>query len=86
MTIVVWDGKVLACDSLITEGGRYSWCEKFWRTENGVYAGCGAWTNLRRIVRELSNGREPDDDLFNRTSAVHLDVKGKLWLYEDADP
>lgn len=41
---------------------------------------------MRKIVRELSNGREPDEDLYNKTYVVHLDLKGRLWLYEDNEP
>lgn len=54
--------------------------------EKGIYVGCGKWIELRRIVRELSEGREPDEDLYGDTLAIHLDVHGKLWLYEDNDP
>ncbi len=86
MTIVAWDGKTLACDSMMVEGGRKSWCMKFWRTESGVYTGAGKWTDLRAIVRALSTGQPVDEDLYADTLAIHLDTSGKLWLYEDAEP
>lgn len=36
-------------------------------------------------MRELSEGREPDESLYGDTLAVHFDMSGKLWLYEDND-
>ena len=48
--------------------------------------GTGTWTALRRIVRELSNEREPDDELYKKATVVLLDTRGRLWLYEDNDP
>lgn len=30
MTVLVWDGKTFACNSMMVERGRKSWCLKFW--------------------------------------------------------
>lgn len=53
MTVLVWDGRTLACDSMLTYRGRKSWVNKFWRTDIGVFMGCGKWTDIRRIIRAI---------------------------------
>lgn len=61
MTVIVWNGEVLAADKMSTDGGQKRAVTKIYRTTDGsLVAFTGDWDNAQTMLVWVNNGFDPD--------------------------
>ena len=61
MTVIVWNGEVLAADKMSTDGGQKRAVTKIYRTTDGsLVAFTGDWDNAQTMLVWANNGFDPD--------------------------
>lgn len=89
MTIIVWDGRVLAADKQSTSVGQKRSVTKMFRTpDGGLVATSGDWDRAQEIIAWAKNGYKPEDcPAFQKESndfvgALRISPEGRCYKYE----
>ena len=82
MTTVAWDGKTLACDSMISRGEiAYRYGEKLIKLDSGAYiAGAGLYADLLKF-RDFMNDPDGDPPKIEDINLIMVHPDGKAYEY-----
>lgn len=90
MTVVCWDGKILAADKRTSFGGLHAITTKVHRLPNGSLVGCaGNTAQIGEMIHWLGAGADPDKmpaiqrDAKECVSALVISPEGKVLQYEN---
>lgn len=88
MTIIAWDGRVLAADKMSSSGGFIRKVTKIYVVPEGIVGFCGSGVAARAMLEWFRNGRKADlwpkiQGSDKDAYSLFVDWSGRHWTYED---
>ena len=89
MSIIVWDGKILAADRSITSGDVKVEFRKLWEIDDGAIAGCGDMVSVETMRKwwmsggDINEWPECQNDAAKWATLVVVKHNDGIFYYED---